>query len=67
MTSSATAGGELGRRISLEIASRASKSHGNGSSAVLCCDDKENLIPRLYQILKGCIRLGDKPNRRSRR
>src|SRR5258708_4611693 len=38
--------------------------HGNGSSAVLCCDDEENVIPRLYQILKGCIgweisRIGD--------
>jgi hypothetical protein len=37
---------------------------GNGSSAVLCCDDEESVIPRLYQILKGCIgweisRIGD--------
>ena len=40
---------------------------GKGSSAVLCCDDEENVIPRLYQILKGLHRLGDKPNRRSRR
>ena len=37
---------------------------GNGSAAVLCCDDEENIIPRLYQILKGCIgweigRIGD--------
>jgi hypothetical protein len=37
---------------------------GKGSSAVLCCDDQENVIPRLFQILKGCIgweisRIGD--------
>jgi len=37
---------------------------GNGSSAVLCCDDAENVIPRLFEILKGCIgleisRIGD--------
>jgi hypothetical protein len=28
---------------------------GKGSSAVLCCDDEENIIPRLFEILKGCI------------
>src|SRR6476646_10740054 len=28
---------------------------GKGSSAVLCCDDEENVIPLLYQILKGFI------------
>jgi hypothetical protein len=28
---------------------------GNTSWAVLCCDDDENVIPRLYRILKGCI------------
>ena len=37
---------------------------GKGSSAVLCCDDEENVIPRLFEILKGCIgweisRIGD--------
>src|ERR1700758_786309 len=37
---------------------------GNGSSAVLCCDDEERVIPRLFEILKGCIgweisRIGD--------
>jgi hypothetical protein len=37
---------------------------GNGSSAVLCCDDEENVIPHLFEILKGCIgweldRIGD--------
>jgi hypothetical protein len=25
----------------------------NGSSAVLCSDDEENVIPRLYRILKA--------------
>jgi hypothetical protein len=34
-----------------------------GSSAVLCCDEG-NVIPRLFEILKGCIgweisRVGD--------
>jgi hypothetical protein len=28
---------------------------GKGSSAELFCDDEENVIPHLYQILKGCI------------
>ena len=22
---------------------------------MLCCDDEENVIPRLFEILKGCI------------
>jgi hypothetical protein len=39
------------------------KHRGNASSAVLCCDDEE-AIPRLFEILKGCIgwevgRIGD--------
>lgn len=38
--------------------------HGNGLSTMLCCDDEENVIPRLFEILKGCIgwdisRIGD--------
>jgi hypothetical protein len=28
---------------------------GNTSSAVLCCDEEENVIPRLLEILKGCV------------
>ena len=37
---------------------------GNTSSGVLCCDDDEEVIPRLFKILKGCIgwpisRIGD--------
>jgi hypothetical protein len=37
---------------------------GKGSSAMLCCDDEEKVIPRLFEILKGCvgweiIRIGD--------
>ena len=30
---------------------------GNTSSAMLCCDNEEEVIPRLFEILKGCIRL----------
>jgi hypothetical protein len=26
---------------------------GNGLSAMLCCDDEENVIPRLFEILKA--------------
>ena len=53
------AGNTLPRHLTLTMEHR-----GNGSSAVLCCDDAENVIPRLYQILKGCIgweisRIGD--------
>jgi hypothetical protein len=37
---------------------------GKGSSAMLCCDDEEKVIPRLFEILKGCVgweigRIGD--------
>jgi hypothetical protein len=37
---------------------------GNTSSAMLCCDNEEKVIPRLFEILKGCIgweisRIGD--------
>jgi len=37
---------------------------GRGSSAVLCCDDEEEVVSRLFEILKGCIgwqisRIGD--------
>src|SRR6266404_5794735 len=37
---------------------------GRGSSAMLCCDDEEKVIPRLFEILKGCVgweigRIGD--------
>ena len=37
---------------------------GNRAPAVLCCDDEENVIPRLFEILKGRIgweisRIGD--------
>jgi hypothetical protein len=37
---------------------------GNTSSAMLCCDNEEEVIPRLFEILKGCIgleisRIGD--------
>ena len=28
---------------------------GNTSWAVLSCDDEENVIPRLFEILKGCV------------
>jgi hypothetical protein len=28
---------------------------GNTSSAMLCCDNEEEVIPRLFEILKGCI------------
>jgi hypothetical protein len=53
------AGSTLPRHLTLTMEHR-----GNGSSAVLCCDDEENVTPRLYQILKGCIgseisRIGD--------
>ena len=49
----------LPRHLTLTMEDR-----GNGSSAMLCCDDAENVIPRLYQILKDCIgweisRIGD--------
>ena len=53
------AGNTLPRHLTLTMEHR-----GDGWSAVLCCDDEENVIPRLYQILKGCIgweisRIGD--------
>ena len=37
---------------------------GRGSWAMLCCDNEEEVIPRLFEILKGCIgweisRIGD--------
>ena len=53
------AGNTLPRHLTLTMEHR-----GNGSSGVLCCDDEENVVPRLYQILKGCIgweisRIGD--------
>ena len=53
------AGNTLPRHLTLTMEHR-----GDGSSAVLCCDDEENVMPRLYQILKGCIgweisRIGD--------
>jgi hypothetical protein len=35
---------------------------GNGSAAMLCCDDAENVIPRLFEILR-LHRLGDKSDR----
>ena len=46
------------RHLTLTMAHR-----GNTSSAVLCCDEEE-VIPRLFEILKGCIgwpisRIGD--------
>jgi hypothetical protein len=52
-------GNTLSRHLTLTMEHR-----GNGSSAMLCYDDEENVIPRLYQILKGCIgweisRIGD--------
>jgi hypothetical protein len=40
---------------------------GNTSSAMLCCDNEEEVIPRLFEISQRLHRLGDKPNRRSRR
>jgi hypothetical protein len=48
----------LPRHLTLTMMHRA-----NSSSAVLCCDD-ENVIRRLFEILKGCIgweisRIGD--------
>ena len=30
---------------------------GNTSSAMLCCDNEEEVIARLFEILKGCIGL----------
>jgi hypothetical protein len=53
------AGNTLPRHLTLTMEHR-----GNGSSAVLCCDDEQNVIPRLFEILKGCIgweisRIGD--------
>jgi hypothetical protein len=44
------AGNALPRHLTLTMEHR-----GNGSSAMLCCDDEENVIPRLFEILKGCI------------
>jgi hypothetical protein len=44
-------GNALPRHLTLTMEHR-----GNGSSAVLCCDDEENVIPHLFQILKGCVR-----------
>jgi hypothetical protein len=37
---------------------------GKGSSAVLFCDDEEKVVPRLFEVLKGCVgweidRIGD--------
>jgi hypothetical protein len=44
------AGNTLPRHLTLTMEHR-----GNGSSAMLCCDDEENVIPRLFEILRGCI------------
>jgi hypothetical protein len=49
----------LPRHLALTMAHR-----GNTPSSVLCCDDEEEVIPRLFEILKGCIgwqisRIGD--------
>jgi hypothetical protein len=54
----AEADGMLPRHLTLTMAHR-----GNTSSAVLCCDEEE-LIARLFEVLKGCIgwpisRIGD--------
>jgi len=27
---------------------------GNGSTAVLCCDDEDVVVLRVFEILKGC-------------
>ncbi len=53
------AGNALPRHLTLTMEHR-----GKASSAVLCCDDEENVIPRLFQTLKGCVgweisRIGD--------
>jgi hypothetical protein len=55
----AEAGSTLPRHLTLTMMHL-----GNTSSAVLCCDDEEEVIPRLFEILKGCIgweldRIGD--------
>jgi hypothetical protein len=44
------AGNALPRHLTLTM-----EHHGNGLSAMLCCDDEENVIPRLFEILRGCI------------
>jgi hypothetical protein len=54
----AEAGNTMPRHLILTIEHR-----GNTASGVLCCDDEE-IIPRLFNILKGCIdwpisRIGD--------
>jgi hypothetical protein len=51
----------LPRHLTLKM-----KHLGNTSSAVLCCDEEE-VIARLFEILKGCIdwpisRIGDLEN-----
>jgi hypothetical protein len=40
---------------------------GKGSSAILSCDEAEKVIPRLFEILKGCVGWEDRSNRRSQR
>jgi len=55
----AVADNTMPRHLTLTIEHR-----GNTSSGVLCCDDDEEVIPRLFKILKGCIgwpisRIGD--------
>jgi hypothetical protein len=54
----AEANNTLPRHLTLTMAHR-----GNTSSGLVCCDEEE-VIPRLYEILKGCIgspisRIGD--------
>jgi hypothetical protein len=44
------AGNALPRHLTLTM-----EHHGNGSSTMLCCDNEEEVIPRLFEILKGCI------------
>jgi hypothetical protein len=53
------AGNTLPRHLTLTIMHL-----GSTSSAMLCCDNEEEVIPRLFEILKGCIgwemsRIGD--------
>ncbi len=44
----AQAGNALPRQLALTMEHR-----GNGSSAVLCCDDEENVVLACFEILKA--------------
>jgi hypothetical protein len=55
----AQAGNALPHHLALTMEHR-----GNGSSAVLCCDDEENVVPSLFRDSQSCIGWENKPNRR---